>query len=335
MYDLPLFQRNVTNILRLTPGVAYEGYSLGIGAGHVAGLRDTAIGVYEDGVGANSPMGNTRIVRPILNAVEEVKLVTTAPPAEYGAVGGVIDVVRKSGTNEIHGLASNYGRSRRTQHRLFFDQQKTSTPKPGFPSGEPTFFMMPDANVGGPIRLPGLYDGRNKSFFFFAYQKLIEKKLAQAFSNAPTPDMKRGDFNFGGVGNELWDPATTRQLPNGTWVRDPRPNRIVPLSRWDPVARKVIEIDPWVPPNRLDTPTPTGPSRTSSTARTPACSTSITPARSTTSSARNSRSTGPGATSTRTAPEGPRATSGISTSTPPTATPRRKPIRTSRSARPG
>ena len=259
LYDLPLFQRHVTNMLRLVPGVTYEGYGQGIGGGHVAGLRDNAIGVYEDGVLANSPLGGTRIVRPILNSVEEVKVVTTAPPAEYSAVGGVIDVVRKTGTNEIHGLASNYGRSRRMQHRLFFDQQRTSTPKPGFPNGEPTFFMMPDANVGGPVRLPGLYDGRNKTFFFFGYQKLIEKKLASAFSNAPTPEMKRGDFSFGGVGNELWDPASTRQLPNGTWVRDPLPNRIVPVSRWDPVARKVLDIDPWVPPNRPDTPNANGP----------------------------------------------------------------------------
>ncbi len=50
--------------------------------------------------------------------------------------------------------------------------------------------------------------------------------------------------SFGGVGNPLYDPATTRQLANGTWVRDPLPDRRVPLSRFDPVAAKIIGIDP-------------------------------------------------------------------------------------------
>src|SRR5262249_13014400 len=59
--------------------------------------------------------------------------------------------------------------------------------------------------------------------------------------------------------NPIFDPATTRQLPNGSWVRDPLPDRRVPLSRFDPVARKIIDIDPWVSPNRVTTPNANGP----------------------------------------------------------------------------
>ena len=260
LYNLPLFQRQVTNILRLVPGISYQGTGMGIGSGHAAGLRDTAIGVFEDGVAANNPMGSTGIVSPILNNVEDVKVLTTALPAEYGnAAGGVIDIVRKGGTNTVHGLASGYGRSRRMQHRLFFDQYKPSQAQPGYPIGVPTFFLLPDANAGGPVVIPKIYNGRNRTFFFFGWQKLIEKKEAQAYSNAPTPEMKAGDFSFGGVGNPLFDPATTRQLPNGAWTRDPLPNRQVPLSRFDPVARKIIDIDPWVSPNRVTTPNALGP----------------------------------------------------------------------------
>jgi len=260
LYNLPLFQRNVTNILRLVPGINYQGTSMGIGSGHVAGLRDTAIGVFEDGAIANKPLVSTGIVTPILNNVEDVKVLTTTLPAEYGnAAGGVVDIVRKGGTNEFHGLASGYGRSRRMQHRLFFDQFKTSQAQPGYPNGVPTFFLLPDASVGGPVLLPKIYNGRNRTFFFFGWQKLIEKKEAQAYSNAPTPEMKAGDLSFGGVGNPLFDPATTRQLPTGAWVRDPLPDRRVPLSRFDPVARKIIDIDPWVSPNRVTTPNANGP----------------------------------------------------------------------------
>ena len=152
LYNLPLFQRKVTNILRLVPGISYQGTSMGIGGGHVAGLRDTAIGVFEDGAIANNPLGSTGLVLPILNNVEDVKVLTTTLPAEYGnAAGGVIDIVRKGGTNELHGLVSGYGRSRRMQHRLFFDQYKYSQPQPGYPNGLPTFFLLPDASVGGPV----------------------------------------------------------------------------------------------------------------------------------------------------------------------------------------
>src|SRR4030095_6540746 len=71
--------------------------------------------------------------------------------------------------------------------------------------------------------------------------------------------MKAGDFSFGGVGNPLFDPASTRRLPDGSWARDPLPERRVPLSRFDPVAAKIIAIDPWVAPNRVTTPNANGP----------------------------------------------------------------------------
>ena len=55
------------------------------------------------------------------------------------------------------------------QHRLFFDTLRTSQARPGRPNGLPAFFMMPDANISGPVSIPKLYDGRNKTFFFFGY----------------------------------------------------------------------------------------------------------------------------------------------------------------------
>src|SRR5207244_5697858 len=112
-----------------------------------------------------------------------------------------------SGTNEVHGMASWYGRTRRMQHRLFFDRLRTSQPTPGRPNGLPVFFMQPDANIGGPVYIPKLYNGRNKTFFFFGYQRLHEKKVAQVFTSVPTPQMLSG--NFVGL-NPIYDPRTTR-----------------------------------------------------------------------------------------------------------------------------
>jgi len=263
LYDLPLYQRYINSTMNLVPGMTTGGYAYGgdLGSYHLAGQRAGAIGIFEDGVNGNDQLGGTATIKPLQNSVAEVKVLTTVPPAEYGhSAGGVISVVKKSGTNELHGMGSFYGRSRRMQHRLFFDQLRTSDPTPGRPNGLPTFFMMPDANLSGPIVIPKVYDGRNKSFFFFGYQRLHEKKVAQVDATVPTPEMKAGNFNFPGVvSNPIFDPATTRQV-NGQWVRDPFPGNVIPAGRMDPVARRVLEFDPWRAPNRAGTFNSAGPS---------------------------------------------------------------------------
>lgn len=251
LHKLPMYQRYVVLTLTLTPGMTMGGYAGGgdLGAYHVAGQRAGAIGIFEDGVNGNDQMGGTGAIKPIQNATEEVKVLTTTLPAEYGhSAGGVVQVVKKSGTNQFHGLASDYGRVRRMQHRLFFDRYRTSDSQPGAPTGVGTFFMLPEANASGPVFIPKLYDGRNKTFFFFAYQKLIEKKTAQVIATTPSAAMRGGDFTFGGAGNPIYDPASTRQV-NGAWVRDPFPGNVIPQNRFDPVARKILALNPWVAPN--------------------------------------------------------------------------------------
>ena len=262
LHKLPLYQRYVNTTLNLVPGMTMGGYGYGgdFGAFHIAGQRNSTIGLFEDGVNANEQMSGTVGIKPVQNSVEEVKVLTTTLPAEYGhSAGGVLAVVKKSGTNEFHGLAAGYGRTRRMQHRLFFDRLRTSDPQPGNPNGVPTWFMDPEANASGPVVIPKLYNGRNRTFFFFGYQKLIEKKAAQVLVNTPTDAMKAGDVSYGGMGQPIYDPATTRQNPDGTWTRDPFPTKIVPASRFDPVASKILSINPWVPPNAAGAFSPTGP----------------------------------------------------------------------------
>ena len=263
LHKLPLYQRYINTTLNLVPGLSMGGYGYGgsLGSYHLAGQRNGAIGIFEDGVNGNEQTAGTTVIKPIQNSVEEVKVLTTTLPAEYGhSAGGVIAVVKKSGTNEFHGLAADYGRTRRMQHRLFFDNLRSSDPRPGFPNGLPGWFMDPEANVSGPVFIPKIYDGRNKTFFFFAYQKLIEKKSAQVIVNTPNDAMKGGDFTFGGKGNPIYDPSTTRQLSDGTWVRDPIPGNVIPLALFNPVAQKVLGFNPWVSPNAPGSLTPTGPS---------------------------------------------------------------------------
>jgi hypothetical protein len=263
LYDMPLYQRYINSTLNLVPGMTTGGYAYGgdLGAYHLAGQRNGAIGIFEDGVNGNDQGGGTATIKPMQNSVAEVQVLTTVPPAEYGhSAGGVISVVKKSGTNDLHGMASWYGRTRRMQHRLFFDRVRTSAPSPGRPNGVPVFFMMPDANVGGPIVIPKLYNGKNKTFFYIGYQRLHEKKVAQVDATTPTQELKNGIFTFPGVANPnpIFDPASTRQV-NGVWQRDPFPGNVVPQGRFDPVARNVLGFEPWVLPNRAGTYNALGP----------------------------------------------------------------------------
>jgi hypothetical protein len=263
LYKMPLYQRYVLNTLNLNPGVTMNGYAYGgsLGGFNVAGQRSTGTTVFEDGVFGNDPVASTGTdIKPVENSVEEVQVVTGTLPAEYGhTTGGIVTVAKKSGTNEFHGTASDLGRTRRMAHRQFFNLYKTSDPQPGAPDGVPAWFMQLDASLSGPVSIPKVYNGKNKTFFFFGYQKLIEKKSTAYTSQTPTPDQLGGDFTFGGIGQPIYDPSTTRQLPDGTWTRDPIPGNKIPVSQFDPVYAKLLSFNPWLPPNTPGTLTTTGP----------------------------------------------------------------------------
>jgi hypothetical protein len=263
LYKMPLYQRYVLNTLNLSPGVTMNGYAYGgsLGGFNMAGQRSTGTTVFEDGVFGNDPQSSTGIdIKPVENSVGEVQVVSGTLPAEYGhSAGGVMTVSKKSGTNEYHGEASDLGRTRSMAHRQFFNAYKTSDPQPGAPDGVPAWFMQLDASLSGPISIPKIYNGKNKTFFFFGYQKLIEKKSTAYTSQTPTPDELGGNFNFGGIGQQLYDPSTTHQLANGTWTRQPIAGNIIPVSQMDPVYTKLLSFNPWLPPNTPGSLSTTGP----------------------------------------------------------------------------
>ena len=263
LYKMPLYQRYVLNTLNLSPGVTMNGYAYGgsLSGFNMAGQRSTGTTVFEDGVFGNDPQSKTGVdIKPVENSVGEVQVVSGTLPAEYGhSAGGVLTVSKKSGSNDYHGTASDLGRTRRMAHRQFFNLYKTSDPQPGAPNGVPAWFMQLDASLSGPISIPKVYNGKNRTFFFFGYQKLIEKKSAAFTSQTPTPAQLGGDFTFGGAGQPLYDPATTRQLANGNWTRDPIAGNVIPVSRMDPVYRKLLSFNPWLPPNTPGSLTATGP----------------------------------------------------------------------------
>lgn len=263
LYKLPMYQRYITNTLSIVPGATNltTGGTNGLGAFNVDGQRTSGTAVLEDGVFANDPVAsNNLVIKPIMNSVDEVKVLTGTLPAEYGhSTGGVITTVKKSGTNEFHGAVSDYGRTRVMTQRQYFSLYTTAQAQPGNPNGVPAYYMQPDGNGGGPVVIPKIYNGRNRTFWYSGYNKLIEKKTQAYTSVTPTPAELQGDFTFGGAGQTLYDPATTVQNSDGTWSRAPFPTRVIPMSRFDPVSAKILSYNIWRAPNTPGSFSSTGP----------------------------------------------------------------------------
>ena len=89
-------------------------------------------------------------------------------------------------------------------------------------------FHLMSASLSGPVVLPKIYNGRNRTFFLIGWQRHHENGGENNDRNVPSPAMLAGDFSFGGIGDPIYDPATLTQLPNGTYTRTPFAAIVIP-----------------------------------------------------------------------------------------------------------
>lgn len=252
---IPVMQKGIKRMTLYMPGLNV------INGLHGNGQRERAMGLTLDGVSAKEPVrgavnDDQRIMTGTLDMIQEFKMITTGQPAEYGHTGGgILSAVYKSGTNSFHGSLEDRYLNGKLVHRQYFDQLKRCDV--GLPCNPWSYHEM-SATAGGPIRIPKLYDGRNKTFFFSGFQRHHEKVSETAITNVPNQDMYNGDFSFGGRGFPIYDPTTTR-LDGATWTRDPFPGNRIPLSQVDPAVKKFLSFNPWTPSNRPGVITPSGP----------------------------------------------------------------------------
>ena len=264
-YSLPNYQRHATAVLLFTPGVTFDSnhYTKSLGGMTIDGIGSGGMGYFEDGasatMGARGDNSET-----LASTIEDIKVYTSAMPAEYGHSAGVgISVVKKTGSNALHGLLSQQLRTRSMQDRRFFEQYRNSQVQPGFSINPPGLIVInPDGNLSGPVYIPKVYNGKNKTFFFYGFQMMIEKQGKQLTATVPTPAMLGGDFSFAGIPgitpNPIYDPSTTAQV-NGSWSRSIFPGSIIPRNRWSKVATTFLGLNPIGPPNVAGTWTNTGP----------------------------------------------------------------------------
>ncbi len=253
---LPVLQKAFNRIVLYTPGMQV------VNGQHAIGQRQRSFGMTIDGVSGKEPvLGNPndvfRIQSATLDMIQEFKVWTTGMPAEFGhSSGGLLSGVFRSGTNQFHGSMEDRYLNGRLVHRQYFEQlkrcQNTVTCNPF------TYHEM-SATAGGPVYIPKIYNGKDKTFFFFGFQRHHEKVTETFIGPVPSAQMYAGDFNFAGVNSfAIHDPDTTRMVGN-VWTRDPFPGNRIPTNRFDPVSRNILGRNPWRQPNDPGVPTPTGP----------------------------------------------------------------------------
>jgi len=185
---------------------------------------------------------------PPSTAISEFKVQTTSFDASVGhTMGALLNVSTKSGTNEYHGEAHWFGQSR------IFNAPNTFQNRSGL---KPPVYQDNRYGLsgGGPVLIPKLYNGKNKTFWFYAWEADKFNIPTNHLRAVPTDAMRKGDLSeLLGLGStyQVYDPATTTSAPGGRFSRLPFAGNIIPPSRIDPVARNILEY--WPRPNQPGT----------------------------------------------------------------------------------
>ncbi len=224
---LPLNGRGAFSLIGLVPGVA-DGAGAGTSgaSARINGGRNRLNEIQLDGITAVNIKGGNVGYTPMVDALEEFKILTNSFSAEYGRTGGgVILATIKGGTNAFHGVMFEFLRNDKLNARNFFAPASQSKPV----LRQNQF----GGALGGPIR-------KDKTFFFADWQGTRFRTAAVRTSSVPTAALRGGDFS--GL-NAIYDPDTTRVQGNAV-LRDPMPGNRIPASRFDPAAAKVMAYYP-------------------------------------------------------------------------------------------
>lgn len=201
--------------------------------------------------------GSNNEFSPSAESISEFKLQTGTISAQYsGGQTAVANFVTKSGTNQLHGSAYYYVQNDALRANGWNNNAAAIKRQP-FKQNNYGF------SLGGPVMLPKIYDGRNKTFWFANWERTKQANFSSTgFSQLPTTDFKRGDFSrllnpaFTGdarsgtvagtdalnrpvVFGQIYDPRTASQV-GSAFVRDPFPGNVIPQNRWSAVSRNIM-----------------------------------------------------------------------------------------------
>ncbi|MBV9223040.1 MAG: TonB-dependent receptor, partial [Acidobacteriaceae bacterium] len=231
--ELPLNGRQYLNLVALAPNTNTLSPSSGQAGSRQGGDRanqSIAVGGQRimfnyytlDGVVNTDPNFNTYVVLPSIDALQEFKVQTGVYPAEFGHQTTQINVLTKSGGNDYHGALFEFLRNDVLDALPYSFTSKPQNKQP---------FKWNDFGFvfSGPVRIPKLFNGKNKLFFMSNYEALRKRQNSQSIYTVPTSAEFGGDFS--GVPRTIYDPAT----------KTPFPNNVIPSNRIDPISNKLLQ----------------------------------------------------------------------------------------------
>ena len=216
--DLPVNTRNFTQLVILTPGVnnhgggasnnVLQGYTSGRGTNGavINGAPSEYIVYLYDGINSMDTDASDVMFFPNMDSISEFKVQTSVAPSGYGGGPGVVNVNFKSGTNQLHGTAWEFVRNSDFDAKNFFDSHILPIP--------PFKLNQFGLNVGGPVVLPKIVNGKNKLFFFADYEGRRVRQAQTYTSTVPIAAFKTGDFSALLPKTVVKDPTTGVPLPN-------------------------------------------------------------------------------------------------------------------------
>ena len=226
--DLPVQGRNIMRLVQLVPG-GNEGVLSSLADGtrpddrrqtssvSINGVGDVLNNQMVDGMDNNERAIGSVGIKPSIDATAEVRVQTNTYSAETGrTLGGIINIITKSGSNEFNGSAFEFYRNDAFDSKNYFAVTKPKLNQNQY-----------GASIGGPIK-------SNRTFFFGDYEGMRADQEITNVLSVPTAKMRNGDFSE--VSRQIYDPTTT--------PRTPFPGNIIPKERFDAVAAQLISLYP-------------------------------------------------------------------------------------------
>jgi hypothetical protein len=253
--ELPLNARNPFMLGVLTAGVNFNGASIwqrpfdngAIAQWTINGSQQNGNEFLLDGAPNNGQAGGNNIAYvPPVDSVQDFKIMTNTYDAQYGKTsGGIINVNLRSGTNAFHGSVYEFMR-REWLDAADFRLNAQRQPKAKHYLDQYGF------QVEGPVKVPWLYNGKDKTFYMFNYEGYREGVPAPLTLSTPEPEFLTGDFSKlvdrTGAPILIYDPLTGTEANN--YTRTPFPGNKIPTNRLNPIALKILSYMPK--PNRRD-----------------------------------------------------------------------------------
>jgi outer membrane receptor protein involved in Fe transport len=236
---MPVNGRNYTRLILLMPGTSDQGSSQSNGTFSgtqmvsVNGQRRQDNNFTVDGVDNNFMMMNSPGGSPPMDAIQEFRVLNNTS-AEFGrSAGANVNIAVKSGTHDLHGSAYEYLRNDKFDANDFFANRQ-GTGKVPFRQNQYGF------TLGGPVIIPKVYNGHNKTFWFASWEGYRRRRGGTNIMTTPIEAQRGGDFSQ--QPRAVYDPFSSRLLPDGSRLRDPFPGNIIPAGRINAGSRKAVDL---------------------------------------------------------------------------------------------